>query len=219
MKKNLSFELFYLILALLPVAYQAYVYPQLPDTVALHYGPSGQPDAFGPKAQLWLPVGILSVATLLVGLLLRFLPQIDPKRNLAQSTKMLSNIRLLVSIFMSAIGLFVVHSAVRQSAEALTEFMPFAMLVLMAFLGNSMINIKPNYFAGIRTPWTLESETVWRQTHQFGGRLMFWGSMALLPVLFLFSPTVRLFVAVGAIMLFAMVSVVYSYLVFRRLHH
>lgn len=219
MKKNLSFELFYLILALLPVAYQAYVYPQLPDTVALHYGPSGQPDAFGPKAQLWLPVGILSVTTLLVGLLLRFLPQIDPKRNLAQSTKMLSNIRLLVSIFMSAIGLFVVHSAVRQSAEALTEFMPFAMLVLMAFLGNSMINIKPNYFAGIRTPWTLESETVWRQTHQFGGRLMFWGSMALLPVLFLFSPSVRLFVAVGAIMLFAMVSVVYSYLVFRRLHH
>lgn len=219
MKKNLSLELFYLILALLPVAYQAYVYPQLPDTVALHYGPSGQPDAFGPKAQLWLPVGILSVTTLLVGLLLRFLPQIDPKRNLAQSTKMLSNIRLLVSIFMSAIGLFVVHSAVRQSAEALTEFMPFAMLVLMAFLGNSMINIKPNYFAGIRTPWTLESETVWRQTHQFGGRLMFWGSMALLPVLFLFSPSVRLFVAVGAIMLFAMVSVVYSYLVFRRLHH
>jgi uncharacterized membrane protein len=33
--------------------------------------------------------------------------------------------------------------------------------------------VKPNYFVGIRTPWTLESETVWRKTHRVGARLFF----------------------------------------------
>jgi len=33
-------------------------------------------------------------------------------------------------------------------------------------LGNYLGRVEPNWFIGIRTPWTLESETVWRKTHR-----------------------------------------------------
>lgn len=216
MKKTLSLELPLLLLALLPVAYQAYVYPGLPETVALHYGASGQPDAYGPKSSLWLPVSILAVTTLLVGLLLKYLPRFDPKGNLAQSAKLLSNLRLIFTLFMAAVGCFVVHSSLKNSADQLLSFMPFAVLLLMALLGNSMISLKPNYFAGIRTPWTLESEVVWRKTHQFGGRLLFWGNLLAIVPLIWVPPLVRLLVAISLTVVLTLIPVVYSYRIYRQ---
>jgi uncharacterized membrane protein len=57
-----------------------------------------------------------------------------------------------------------------------------------AVLGNYMHSIKPNYFVGFRTPWTLESEDNWRKTHQLvskvwvpGGLLIISGTSFLLP--------------------------------------
>ena len=37
-----------------------------------------------------------------------------------------------------------------------------------------MHSIKPNYFVGMRLPWTLESEANWRSTHQFASRAVVW---------------------------------------------
>ena len=57
------------------------------------------------------------------------------------------------------------------------KFVFIAMGLLFALLGNNMYNIKPNYFAGLRLPWTLENEENWRKTHQFAGRLWFFGGI------------------------------------------
>ncbi|HOF86457.1 MAG TPA: SdpI family protein, partial [Treponemataceae bacterium] len=44
------------------------------------------------------------------------------------------------------------------------------LLVGAVFLvsGNYMSKFRHNYFCGIRTPWTLASESVWRKTHRRG---------------------------------------------------
>ena len=34
-----------------------------------------------------------------------------------------------------------------------------------------MENAKRNWFVGIRTPWTLSSETVWNKTHKLGAKM------------------------------------------------
>jgi hypothetical protein len=52
--------------------------------------------------------------------------------------------------------------------------------VLFVILGNYLPNVRPNYFIGIRTPWTLENPQTWRATHRVGGRLMFFGALVLL---------------------------------------
>lgn len=46
-------------------------------------------------------------------------------------------------------------------------------LAILAITGNLTYNIKPNYFIGIRNPWTLGNEMVWKKTHQLAGILLF----------------------------------------------
>lgn len=43
--------------------------------------------------------------------------------------------------------------------------------VLFIFLGNYMGKLRRNFWAGIRTPWTLTSDVVWERTHRLGGWL------------------------------------------------
>jgi uncharacterized membrane protein len=42
--------------------------------------------------------------------------------------------------------------------------------VLLAVIGNYVYNVKPNWFIGFRTPWTLDNEMVWRKTHHLEQR-------------------------------------------------
>jgi uncharacterized membrane protein len=68
-----------LVLTLAAVAaHLAYYYPQLPDTIASHFGPSGQPDDWSSKrtyaAVILAIAAVLALAFLGIGLLLRRLP-------------------------------------------------------------------------------------------------------------------------------------------------
>jgi uncharacterized membrane protein len=47
-------------------------------------------------------------------------------------------------------------------------------------MGNYLQTIKPNYFIGIRTPWTLQSEQNWLKTHRLGSRMYMIGGLILL---------------------------------------
>ena len=46
---------------------------------------------------------------------------------------------------------------------------PVGVGLLLMVIGNLMPRMRPNWFMGIRTPWTLASESVWRKTHRLGG--------------------------------------------------
>lgn len=43
--------------------------------------------------------------------------------------------------------------------------------ILISLMGYFMRNIKPNYFIGLRLPWTLEDEDNWSATHQMAAKL------------------------------------------------
>ncbi|MDP2776733.1 MAG: SdpI family protein, partial [Anaerolineales bacterium] len=43
--------------------------------------------------------------------------------------------------------------------------------VLFIFTGYMLRQAKRNWFIGIRTPWTLSSDSVWDKTHQLGSLL------------------------------------------------
>lgn len=81
-----------------------------------------------------------------------------------------------MTAFFGAIAIFIIHSDVKGSSEG-AQFIPASIFLLLAMLGNFMINMKPNWFIGIRTPWTLSNDDVWKKTHQVGGRVWFYGGM------------------------------------------
>src|SRR4051812_48820884 len=56
--------------------------------------------------------------------------------------------------------------------------------LLFILLGNFMTKLRPNYFIGIRTPWTLESKEVWIKTHRVVSRVMVLGGILMLTLCF-----------------------------------
>ena len=45
--------------------------------------------------------------------------------------------------------------------------------LLVMCLGNIMPKFRMNWYCGLKTPWTLSSETVWTKTHRVAGRMLF----------------------------------------------
>ena len=88
--------------------------------------------------------------------------------------------------------------------------------LLFAALGFFFRSIKPNYFIGIKTPWTLESEEVWTKTHQVSGPV--WIAcglfMAIAP---LFAKAASVYIILGTTLGLSVFSVVYSYMVYKAL--
>ena len=41
--------------------------------------------------------------------------------------------------------------------------------LLFIFIGNLLPKAPRNFFVGIRTPWTISNEDIWRKTHRLGG--------------------------------------------------
>ena len=160
----------------------------LPASVPIHWNLRGQIDRWASK-----PFGmfLLPVANLLIIGLLHVLPRLDPKlrRSVGRHGRMesvLGILRLALAAFFAA--LFSMQVAVALGHPVASgRIVPAATLLLLAIMGNYLGSLRPNYFAGLRTPWTLESPATWRATHRIGGRLMFFGSVLLLVMQFFVS--------------------------------
>lgn len=53
----------------------------------------------------------------------------------------------------------------------MTVMMLPALAILFYYVGILVEKSKPNWFIGIRTPWTLSNEVVWEKTHKLGAKL------------------------------------------------
>ncbi|GAA4453116.1 SdpI family protein [Nibrella saemangeumensis] len=213
MKKNVMYSEWVLLLTLaLPFVTLLFLYNQLPESVPFHFGADGQPDRFGPKLGL---VGIFGGMTVFLYLLFRLIPAIDPKQNL--NTSAYYKIRLVISVFWGVLMSFMWYAITTESAgESLLSYILAGAGLMLAGIGNVMYSIRPNYFVGIRTPWTLESETVWRRTHQKAAPV-FVAVGLLAAVLALLLPLpVKVWAFMGSIMLVVFWSLWYSYYIYRQ---
>jgi uncharacterized membrane protein len=162
MKKSTIAETLLIILILtIPFVYVAIIYPSLPATIPTHFNIEGKADGFGNKNDIWFSTGVLAAVAFGVYLLMSFLPQIDPKKKAGQSPGLYRKIALVIVVFLTGINLTIIRSSQSSSFEVGKLFLPF-MGLFFAILGNYMHSIKPNYFVGFRTPWTLENEDNWR---------------------------------------------------------
>ena len=78
---------------------------------------------------------------------------------------------LLVSTtaFLAFVHLLVLWAALTDGTLS-ARAMYASMGALFVAIGSALPGLKSNYFAGIRTPWTLQSERVWDRTHRVAGR-------------------------------------------------
>lgn len=190
----------------------AWAYPRLPPRVAFHWGLGGQPNGYSPKL---LVVVLLPAMVLAMRGLFSVLPRIDPKGENYQ--KFSSTYWLILNGLILFMGL--VHLATLAyglgAPVRMDRVVAAGVWVLLMVVGNYLTRVQPNWFVGIRTPWTLSSESVWRRTHRIGGSLMVGGG-ALMAVTAFLPMGAQLPLLIGIMVLVAVVPVVLSYVWWRR---
>jgi uncharacterized membrane protein len=203
---------FGLVIAAIAIAFSVWAYPQMPPTVATHWNLNGTPDGFSSRLMAILIIPIVIVV--MMGLF-NVLPKLDPRgENYARFFGTYWLICNTVIAFMLIAHAMIIASGIGFPIR-IDRLMPVGVGLLFIVLGNYLTRVEPNWFVGIRTPWTLSSDTVWRKTHRTGGYLMVLGGVlvascaalprgAFLPVL------------VVAILVMAVIPIVQSYILWKR---
>lgn len=199
-----------------PVIYLAIIWNRLPDKVALHFNLKGEPDRFGNKSEMITTVALIAGLNVLLYLIITNIWRIDPKKYAAENKDRISKIAFATAILLSGILCLVIYSASRGNIRFSTNLIFVITGLFFAFIGNYLPNLKPNYFAGLRLPWTLENEDNWRRTHQLAGKLWFAGGL-LLAVICLFLPPVPAIVVFFSVMtVIVIIPCIYSYRLYKK---
>jgi uncharacterized membrane protein len=196
---------------LLSFAASLWFRPQMPEKMATHWGMQGQVNGYMPR--FW-GLFFVPILQLVLGLFLWFIPRLDPlKANIAKFQKYYNGFIVALLLFMLAVHLQVLlwNTGVKISPN---RFIPVGLGLLFFYIGILCQYAKPNWFVGIRTPWTLSSERVWEKTHKAGGKLFKVAGIITLTGVF-FPGHAFWFILVPVIGL-AFFTYIYSYLEYRK---
>lgn len=191
----------------------AYLYPSLPDPMPVHWNLDGEVDGY--STRLW-GIAVLCLLPLGVFLLLRVLPSISPQGfRMDRFERALDMIVLAITLAISGLVALALLAAAGGDVPTGT-LRPLILGGLFVVIGNFLGKVQRNFFVGIRTPWTLASDEVWARTHRVGAWLFVLAGVAICATAL--EPRWFLRVLVAAIGGAAILSVAYSFVVYRRLH-
>jgi uncharacterized membrane protein len=205
-----------LVLAIVGCAWVAslVVWPFAPAYVPTHWNAAGAVNGTMPRFPgLFIAPAIMTV----LAVLLVVIPRIDPRSaNYASFGNTYRLIRIGVLLFLLVVHLLALAAALGLTLNMSAVITPLVGLLFVG-LGNVMGKLRPNWFVGIRTPWTLSSADVWTRTHRFGGRVMIVLGIVLILSSLLVPPTALATVLLVGTIGMAALTVGYSYVVWRQL--
>jgi uncharacterized membrane protein len=200
-----------LVLAALMVGIGVYSYPRMPEVVAVHWNSQGVANGYGSRFQgaFLLPIIMLGVAALLL-----FIPEIDPlKANIEKFRKDFNAFILAFALFF--FYLYTLTTLLNLGFQfGLNQFLVPGMGIFIYACGVLLGKARRNYFIGIRTPWTLSSDTVWAKTHLLGG--MLFKLSGVISILGILAPKLAILFLVVPLMAASAITIAYSYIVFRQ---
>lgn len=201
-----------LLIVVVAVIASLLAFQRLPATVPTHWSVSGVPNGWSSRA--W---GAFVSPLILLGLMgvMWLIPRIDPRgQNYAKFPGTYDG--LFISIMLVVLVMhFVILASALGYPIAIQRWLPFTMGAFFIVLGNLLPRVRPNWFFGIRTPWTLSSDRVWEKTHRLAGYLF-----VILGIVILLGGGIAsrmMMPAFGALIgITALALVVYSYVEWKR---
>jgi uncharacterized membrane protein len=187
-------------------------YPGLDERVPTHWNMSGEVDGWSSRFSVaWmLPLVMAGMVVLF-----KVLPHIDPRRaNYEKFSAAYETIVVVIMGFMLGMHLLLLATGSGYQLPV-SRIVLAAVGVMFIMLGVMLPKAHPNWFVGIRTPWTLSSDLSWERTHRLGGTLfMLSGALAIVAAVAFphRAAWVLVFAGVGSvILLFA-----YSFIVWKQ---
>lgn len=166
MRFDLRIELPQLALIAATFVLSAFAWPAAPDRVPMRWDFSGEVVGYGGKVE-----GLLLAPSIMLGAygLLLFLPRIDPRRANYERFRWPYLIMRLATVAFIAVIHGVVLLSIWGVEINIAALIPLLVGIVLVVTGNLMGKIRPNWFFGVRTPWTLSSKRSWVKTHRLGG--------------------------------------------------
>ena len=188
-------------------------YPFLPGIMPSHWNAIGQIDGYAPKlllAVLWPLVSAASYSFLILVMTIshRLGFQRPEKTQAIAQQLSLATLLLLLVIQLTATAI-----ALGFHID-ITFIISLAMSILLIFTGNYMGKLRRNYWAGIRTPWTIVSDVVWERTHRFGGWLFV--GVGLVGMAMSFVPVAHVWTMIVLFLIVSIIPALYSYKIYRQ---
>jgi uncharacterized membrane protein len=165
MKWNFRRDIFALSLLILFIIISLYYYTILPQTVPCHFNSDGIADNYSSKVSL---IFIAISVAISIYIFLTFVPMIDPfKKKIEPKYHSILMIRDIAIAFILIMLVLTYMSAKEGSLR--TDILGIAYGIMFILLGNYLPRLPRNFFFGIKSPWTIASETVWVRTHRISG--------------------------------------------------
>jgi uncharacterized membrane protein len=200
-----------LVLLILSLAVSFFAYPLLPEVVVTHWNGAGQANGFGTRlsAAYFMPIFAFGL-----GVLLLFLPAIDPlKRNIALFRAEYNGLPVALMVFMLYIHGVTLAYNLGWPVQINQMIIP-GMGILFIYIGTILPKAKRNWLFGVRTPWTLSSDTVWAKTHSLGGKLFILTGIIVMAGLFF--PGLSIYFLLAPLVVAGLLTVGYSFFLFQR---
>lgn len=184
----------------------------MPDTIPTHWDSQWNVDSYGSRYTLL----ILALLPLVMHYGMLLMLKIDPRHKNLEKRQATYNIFRygLTCFFMILTVLFYYLSYNPQSD---IEYL-FLLLIGVVFIGmgNYMPRVPQNYSLGIKTPWTLSNEYVWKKTHRIGGYS--WIVIGIMiVVLGLIHYSYAYYVMIALLIGDVVLMMVYSYIIYKRI--
>lgn len=188
------------------------VYQRLPEQMPTHWGVSGEVNGWSNR--LW-GAWMIPLMMAVIWLIMRAIPHIDPRK--ANYEKFAGTYDVLVGLILTF--MLVMHIAVLMAATgrpvAMDRVAMPAVGLFIAAMGFLLPRAHPNWFVGIRTPWTMTSDLSWERTHRIGG-ILFIALGILMVGASLIAPVQAIAVLVVAAIAIVVFLFVYSYRIWKE---
>ena len=209
-----------ILVTMIPLGYLYFIWNTLPENVPTHFNGHFEADKFGTKSDILTALLIMALVSIGLSLLINNLNAIDPKKRYPDENSLMTKISWTIVIFISLLLLIIVYTTKNYGQADISSFFHKSIFILVALiftvLGKFMANLKPNYFIGIRTPWTLEDGDNWQKTHQLASKIWFWGGLLTIMLILIVPGDYSHYIFLCTIIPIALIPVIYSFQLFRE---
>lgn len=186
----------------------------LPEQVPVHWGFSGEPDAWTPREGI---LGYLLLPPLLmVGMfgLAWLLPWLSPRNFAIDANRKVFDYCMFLLVALFGLLHAVILVGYLRPEFPLVRALILALAIFFVLLGNVLGQVPRNFFMGVRTPWTLASNLVWVKTHRLAAWLFVGIGLLTACLTLLGAPYWLIFFAMLPPLLY---PVLYSFILYKRL--
>jgi hypothetical protein len=214
MKRQFIINALVVLIALSPIAYLLISWDSIPESFTTRIEFKKPFVETQTRQELLVATITLALTGAVLYILMRNLKMVDPKVNDSTPKAAFHKLGLTITLFLVILNYFFISSVKNEWIINTSVLVAFIGL-LIAMVGNYMNNLKPNYYAGIRLPWTLNDPENWRRTHSLAGKLWFAGGILVIITSFLLPEYLLIPFIVAVFVVIVVIPCIYSYRIYR----